>query len=277
MQAKIQFLPESKKWLTSLRTDGKSATTIQCYACDLRHVSIAMNTNRSSDLAAADQAIVDRLANVWSTNGASAATIERRFSTMRGFARFLLRNKHVDSATALSLHYPKITGIHALLLSREEISLIMALVSPTPNWRDLRNVCALRLQFHNGLTLTEAVSLNVADIEGNHLRIRASRFRSRTIELDLDTDHLIRRYLRCLAFRPSPDNPLFLSAQGKRLSRRSLQLIVWRRRLECGLRCDGRFRLRRSLCLQMAAQGHLPNAIAGMLGISTSRAYRLIS
>lgn len=279
MKVELPFLPESTEWLASLRTDGKSASTLQCYARDLRHISIAINNNETSFLAAVDQLVVENIAKCWSTNAASAGTIERRFSTLRGFARFLLRNKFFDCSRILSLEYPTVTRTYRPILCRDDIDLIVAPSSLTQNWRSLRDIAALRLQAHNGLTVAEAASLTVTDVNGDFLHVRTTRLRSRMIKLDAETARLIRQYVRDRAVRACPKNgPLFVNERGNRLSRRSLQLIFWRRRLECGLKSfNRRSCLRRSLGVQLAAQEHAPKEIADILGIGAISAYRLFS
>jgi integrase/recombinase XerC len=278
MQVQLPFLPESTDWLARLRTDGKSSSTLQCYACDLRHVSIAMGNNQTSFLVSADQQVVDRIAKCWSTNAASSGTVQRRFSALRGFARFVLANKSRDCSKILSLKYPAFTRIRSPVLRRDEIDLILTPTSPAPQWRSLRDLALLRLQGRNGLTVAETVSLKLRDLNGYYLGVRATASRARTIELDLDTARLIQRYLGARPFPPSPDVPLFVNRRGHRLSRRSVQLMFLRRRLECGLQqFDGPSCLRRSLGVQLATDGHPLNSIAELLGISAESACRLFS
>jgi site-specific recombinase XerD len=278
MQVELPFLPESTDWLARLRTDGKSTSTLQCYARDLRHVSIAMGSNETSFLVAADQQVVDRIAKCWSTTAASSGTVQQRFSALRGFAKFLLGNKSYDCSRLLSLKYPAVTRIGSPVLRRDDIDLILTPISCAPQWSSLRDLAVLRLQGHNGLTVAETVSLNLRDANGDYLRVRATAFRARTIELDADTARLIQRYLRAKPFPSSPDGPLFVNGGGCRLSQRSVQLMFLRRRLECGLQqFDGPSCLRRSLGVQLATEGHPLNSIADLLGISAGSACRLFS
>src|SRR3982074_3557077 len=106
MQLQMPFQPSSQSWLEHMRGAGKSASTLDCYARDLRDISAALGTSGVMGLASMDQASVELTAAFWIAEGAGRATVSRRFSALRAFAAYLCSIEGNDLSKLLSAKFP---------------------------------------------------------------------------------------------------------------------------------------------------------------------------
>ena len=275
MTRAVPFMPESERWLCSLRLEGRSASTLDCYSRDLRDVSAAIGGATLGALISFDQATLDRTNERWSSSGVAASTIYRRFSALRSFARHLAQRGIRGSVALLALKYPQCTRSKRPALNLEEVGFVVRAPLLSDDWTAARDDAAFSVQANSGLTPAETVALNVRDVKPCSIHVTATTFRPRIVGVEQPSTSLIERYLAAVPFRLPASGPLFVNRCGRRLSERTLQLSFWRRKMEYGLvgPC-GPSSLRRRHAELLVADGSSPEALAVALGLHVSSVFR---
>jgi integrase/recombinase XerC len=169
--------------------------------------------------------------------GLSKRSIARALSAVRGFYRFLHRNEIVDANPARAVGSPKLERYLPSYLDRAQIDLVFQAAEVRAwegRFNDVRNLAILELFYSTGMRLSELRGINRGDLDlvsqqvkvtgkgrkqriipvGDHASLALRNYEAKRDEL---TRHLGAKVDR-MAF--------FLSAHGRRLSTRSIQLIV---------------------------------------------------
>ena len=165
------------------------------------------------------------------------ATIKSYFNYLQGKAKI------INSNPAAELESPKINKRHPIYLTLEEsVSLLSSL--DKNNYNYLRDYCILTLFLNCGMRLSELVGINIRDIDfdENKMTVIGKGNKERVIYLNKSCINAINDYL---ASRPAPslikrdsknsDKALFLSEQKKRISNRTVQLIITKELEAAGL------------------------------------------
>jgi integrase/recombinase XerC len=272
----VPFAPASQTWLRELKEAGKSGSTLDCYARDLRDVAEATGRRATQSLTLLDQGAVDAIAGKWLDAGASAATVGRRFSALRGFAAHLVRQHGMDLGLLLSADFPTAPKGKRPPVGESEIGLLLS-EDLEETWRDVRDSAMFAVQASAGLTPTEAVALDVGDVDLDDrlVRIVETHLAPRVVGLSDRSRDLIRQYFGALPFSLATSEPLFVTSARKRLNVRTAQLSFRRRRTRLGVSDNATLMgLRHALAARLANDGGSPDLLAFALGILRSTAVR---
>ena len=156
----LPFAPDGANWLRKLADTGRSDSTIDCYGRDLRDVAEATGHRDTRRLISLDQVAVDALAARWRDEGASEASVSRRFSALRGFAAYLVRERGMNLSVLLSADFPTAAKRTRPPVVEAEIGLLLS-ENPEGGWRDARDSALFAVESDAGLTPAETVKLNV--------------------------------------------------------------------------------------------------------------------
>jgi len=152
------------------------------------------------------------------------ATIARKVAAVRSFLRFTLGPKRVPDATLLPRRprrlpdTPKPAEVEAALDALEGDGPLA-----------VRNRALVELVYSAGLRASEAVGLNLPDVDFDReqLQVRGKGGKERMIPLGEEAAHMLARYLH--EARPQlvrgAENAVFLSARGKRLDTSTLRRV----------------------------------------------------
>ncbi len=153
-------------------------------------------------------------------------TVARRLAALRGFYRFLLRERHVASDPTEDVSSPRRGEELPRVLSSEEVARLLAQPDPrTPE--GLRDRALLELLYSSGLRVSELVGLDVGDVdlESELVRVLGKGSKERVVPVGSYAVRTLQAYLTLgrprLARRSAA---LFVSRLGRRLSRQ----WVWR-------------------------------------------------
>jgi integrase/recombinase XerC len=270
------FMPESGKWLEELKASGKSDRTIECYSRDLCDVAEATGASKTGDLLCVDQEAIDVMTRAWRNAGTCMATASRRFSALRGFAAHLVREHHLDLSLLLSADFPSAKKGTRRPLDEQEIDALLV-EKADDTWRDLRDSAVFAVQSSSGLTPSEAVALDVSDVDLKKrlVCVRETHLTERLVGLSEQSERLISDYLLSIPFALRSTDPLFVISTGGRLSVRSVQLSFRRRRMRLGI-AGGAFPmgLRHAVAARLANEGASPAILASALGVSRTTVSR---
>lgn len=158
---------------------------------------------------------------------ASASTRARKVSTLKGFFGFCHgKRKYIDEDPTAELESPKIPKKQPEYLSLEQSKNLLNQVNPKDDKFAERNYCILTLFLNCGLRLSELHDIDIADISGDKLRVTGKGNKERTIHLNEACIDAIAAYLRVRPANANDMKALFISRQGNRLAKTSIQRMI---------------------------------------------------
>jgi site-specific recombinase XerD len=152
------------------------------------------------------------------------ATISRKLAAVRSFLRFTLGPAHVPDASLGPRRHRRLPDTPK---SAEVEAALEALDGDGP--LALRNRALVELVYSAGLRASEAVGLDLADVDFDReqLHVRGKGGKERIVPLGEEAAHLLARYLH--EARPElvrgAENAIFVSARGKRLDTSTLRRV----------------------------------------------------
>ena len=176
-----------------------------------------------------------------------ASTRARKVSTIRIFFKYL--SQKADSANSIvnnpaqNLETPKLDKRQPKYLNLDDSKKLLESANNIDNRNHERDYAIITLFLNCGMRLSELVGINIADIDfsENKLTVIGKGNKERTIYLNKACIKAINEYL---AVRPkqgvkadklNSNKALFLSERKERISRRTVQHIVYTKLLTAGL------------------------------------------
>jgi len=201
------------------------------------------------------------------------ATMARKVAAVRSFYRWMIREKFMDASPAARLKSPKIPRKTPRFLDVPEA----AAVVEQPNqqgWFLDRNRALLELMYGAGLRVSEAVSLDVVDLDLRNrlVRVMGKGQKERIVPFGPPAAEALKHWLK----QRTPTGPIFLNRYHKRLSARSAWRIVREAGAANGVTGLHPHALRHSCATHLLGSGADLRAIQEQLGhasLSTTQRY----
>lgn len=212
--------------------------------------------------------------------GQSRASVARKLSALRTFARFLCREGWLDSDPAALAVSPRREIKVPAHLSIDEMSRLLE----TPDASEAlgrRDRAILELFYASGLRLSELVGLDLEDVNlsGRIVRVLGKGRKERLVPFNDTTKQALRAWLRDRAALCGTKrvDALFVNFRGARLTGRSVQRLVARYVSACSTRFGiSPHALRHSFATHLLQRGADLRAIQELLGhvrLSTTQRY----
>jgi site-specific recombinase XerD len=170
----------------------------------------------------------------------SARTRNLRLTAIRSLFRYAAL-RHPEHAAVIS----RVLSLPAKRFDRRIVTFLtaeesVALIGATPEnrWEGRRDRAMLTLALHAGLRVSELISLNRADIElgtGAHVRVKGKARKHRAVPLTKDAQAVLAVWLDERA--GLPDDPLFATRNGRRLTRDAVERRVATHAATAAQRC----------------------------------------
>ncbi len=162
--------------------------------------------------------------------GRAPATVKRRTAAVRSFYKYLLREDVLSQDPTLDLAPPKLPRRLPRVLSIEEVEQLLATPDQaTPG--GLRDRAILELLYGSGLRVSEAVALNLGDVDLSVELVRClgKGSKERVVPVGTHAIRALRAYQQTA--RPAlagrrPSAALFLNRRGGRLTRQGCWKLV---------------------------------------------------
>jgi len=157
------------------------------------------------------------------------ASVARHVSTLRSFYRFLRRGGRVETSPLRLASTPRGRRRLPSALTHEAIAALLA-APPLDRPAGLRDRAILELLYAGGFRVGELVAIRCAQLSGDEIRVRGKGNKERLVLIGAQAVAALRRYLshgRPRLLRGETE-ALFLSARGRPLSARAVQLVVGR-------------------------------------------------
>jgi integrase/recombinase XerD len=268
---------------------GLSRNTLEAYRSDLLQFGrfLAERDVSAVDAGAADVSdFLTRLATRHADHRPSSpATIHRKSACLRSFYRHLRREGIRESDPTATLSAPRKNRKLPQVLTRGEVERLLS----QPRGTDptgLRDRALLELMYASGLRASEAIGLEVGDVDIDERVLRArgkgskervvpvGQAAARAVGLDLERG-------RGSLVKGSGEPALFVNFRGARLTRQGLYKIVRRHAMSAGLADRmSPHTLRHTFATHLLAGGCDLRAVQEMLGhadVSTTQLYTHLS
>lgn len=226
-------LEEAVKEFLNHLSATRSAHTVRAYGADLRQFMLvcrARGISHPRDLSPED------VREYLRRYGSSPVTRSRKLCALRAFGRFLLAMglSPTDPTTGVEAPYRR-KRLPRDLTPQQAERLVTFSLGKSP----LRDRAILELLYGAGLRAGEVVGLNLGDVDLRErvVRVRGKGNKERLAVFGEPCERALRAYLageRSQGAGAEPSDPLFVNDKGKRLSVRSLQRVVERRRKALG-------------------------------------------
>jgi integrase/recombinase XerC len=169
--------------------------------------------------------------------GLGKRSISRALSVVRSFYRFLHRNEVVEANPARAVGSPKLERYLPAYLDRGQVERLFDMAevrAMVGKFTDVRNLAILELFYSTGMRLSELRGLSRQDVDmiSQQVKVRGKGRKERLIPIGDHAQRAMRNYeakrdelIRGVG--PKADRTaFFLSAQGKRMSVRTIQMAV---------------------------------------------------
>ncbi len=252
-----------------------SPNTVRAYLTNVEEALAFARGKRAREPEARDLDIPmlrSYLASLFERN--EPATIARKLSAMRAFLRFLKRERVIDENLAMLVKPPKAKKSLPGFLTPEQAAALVeaptAKPSRSPGVRALRDAALLEVLYGCGLRVSEAVGLDVGDLERVELRVRRGKGgKDRVVPIGDKARLALDAYLaRRMELRPD-GAALFVNARGKRLTTRSVRRFIDRHALTSGAPRTHPHALRHSFATHLLGSGADLRSIQQLLGHSS--------
>lgn len=160
------------------------------------------------------------------------STIRLRFASLRSFYTYLMRREGLPATPLADVTLPKASQRLPIHLSLRQMEHLLALPlqlpadKKSPAWLPYRDAAILELFYACGMRLSELVSLNADALrEGEDcLRVLGKGRKVRLVPVGEYAREAVARYREMAGV--SGDEPLFLSRLGRRMTGRSVELML---------------------------------------------------
>lgn len=268
---------------------GLSKNSASAYKKDLYDFTLYIKDHNITDptMIAVDniREFVHYLAN----NNVSSRSIARKLSAIRGFYSFLVRESIIEENPAQLIDLPKYAEPLPMMLSVEEIKLIISTCTER-NPDNIRLKCMIHILYATGLRVSELVSLKITNLSlnqvtgelKNYIPVIGKGNKERMVIMNDIAMKAVKDYLEYREFFiPVGKNSLYLfpslSKQGY-MTRQNFALLLKNAATNCGID-PGRLSphvLRHSFASHLLAGGADLRVIQELLGhadISTTQIY----
>ncbi len=268
---------------------GLSRNTLEAYRSDLLQYGAWLRERRTNPLDVEHSDVAAFLSGLAAGEGDRApvapATLQRKVACLRSFHRHLRREDLIVDDPTAHIRAPRQSRRLPKVLTREEVNELLAQPEGTEP-AALRDRAMLELMYACGLRASEAVDLDVGDldVESAVLRARGKGSKERMVPVGSAAIHAVLVYLqrgrpRLVGLRHEPR--LFVNHRGQGLTRQGLYKIVQRHAVSAGLADKmSPHTLRHSFATHLLAGGCDLRAVQEMLGhadIATTQLYTHLS
>jgi integrase/recombinase XerD len=268
---------------------GLSRNTLEAYRGDLLQLGRFFSEHNLSALEAGPAEISDFLTGLAAGDAdhrpSSPATIHRKSACLRSFYRHLRREGLRESDPTATLSAPRRSRKLPQVLTRGEVEKLLSQPSGTDP-HALRDRALLELMYASGLRASEAIGLELGDVdlEERVLRARGKGSKERVVPIGQAAIRAVSAYLergRPKLVKGRPELHLYVNFRGGQLTRQGLYKIVRRHALSAGLADRmSPHTLRHTFATHLLAGGCDLRSVQEMLGhadVSTTQLYTHLS
>lgn len=279
-QAEPEVLEIIKRWQGWLKNERRySEHTLDAYFRDLSDFFIYLNQRLEhlpnlSDISQIDIRGFRGYISARASRHLDKTTLARNISGLKNFYRWLDDNDIIKNSAISIVSSPKLPKSLPKALDIEDTFNVIESTKEFSKdlWQGLRDTAVFTLLYGCGLRISEALSLNIGDINPHNdfVRIRGKGNKERIVPLLPIIINAVDDYLAKCPYKMRVGEPLFLGARGERLSPRIIQRQLQKIRIYLGLpESLTPHALRHSFATHLLAEGTDLRSIQELLGHSS--------
>lgn len=259
-------------YLDHLRVERALAkNTLEAYARDLGELARRLDAPSLEDVRKIEPSHLYDFVVDAAKRGKAARSSARQLSALRGFFKFLLKERAVDTDPTELVERPKLARKLPRVLSYEEVERLLA-APPEDTARGIRDGAMIHLMYASGLRVSELCALKLGELDrklgtvsplgkgGKRRVVPVGQIALERIEAYLE---LVRPHAKGNATDPH----LFLSPRGKRFTRQGLWKLLKAYARGVGITTPiSPHKLRHSFATHLLRGGADLRAVQAMLG-----------
>jgi len=274
--------PLAERYLSHLRVEGGlSVNTVEAYRRDLSKFHSYLQRQGVAPLGPlTPETFTGFLRSLQETRLSRASSV-RCLSAIRGWLRFLIRERMIEESPAIGLA-PVSRGVRLpKTLSQQDIIALLDLGAvPTPE--DLRDRTMVEVLYATGLRVSELVMTEVAhmNLDVGYLRVTGKGAKQRLVPMGEGARHLLQQYVeeaRPRLLKERTSRYVFVSRRGGPLTRQAFWKLLRSRARRAGItRVISPHMIRHSFATHLLEGGADLRSVQVMLGhanIATTEIY----
>jgi len=276
-------------FLTRLAVEeGLSPRTVEAYAGDLRHLRMHLQSRKIDRVDRITRPDLSAFASYLDDRGLAASSRARALVSVRRLLRYAQERGEIDADPLEGIESPKRPRTLPRILRQEETEALIE-AARTADPLGLRDVAMLEMLYGAGLRVSELVELpfESVDMRSLLLRVIGKGNKERVVPMGEVAASALTTYLedgrpRLLGDREDRDRAVFLSRQGRRMTRQNFFLRIRQHARKAGIASDrvSPHVLRHAFATDLLEGGADLRAIQTMLGhadLSTTEIYTHVS
>lgn len=271
----ISYINQWQSWLIHERL--YSEHTVDGYSRDLAIFLAKISENRNAtvkDLQNIEVGDFRHFLSIRSTQNISKSSIGRELSALRSFFKWLNKNNILQNQNISIISSPRKAKVLPKALDEHDAFEVLNEIPEMAKntWLGLRDKAIFTLLYGCGLRISEALNLNIGDIneKSEFLRIKGKGNKERIVPLLPIVWKNIEIYLKQNPYNNTEGMPLFVGDRGDRLSPRVVQRQMQKLRRAMNLPDTlTPHALRHSFATQLLASGVDLRSIQQLLGHSS--------
>lgn len=206
-------------FLSYLRFEKRySEFTIESYKNDLSHFETFC-----IEAGSGDELLDHKLIRMWIVSlleqGISPRSVNRKLSSLKTFAKFLIREGLLSSNPLDKVTKPKMNKRIPSFVDQKKLNNALDSYSFGPNYEGIRNQLIIEILYQTGLRRSELTGLKIGsiDLQNNTIKVLGKRNKERIVPILNDLSERIDAFmkLRTETFPGNNDQSLFLTTDGK--------------------------------------------------------------
>jgi integrase/recombinase XerD len=263
---------------------GLADNSLLAYGRDLNKLAKLAAESGVETPAGVDLELLSKLLSKLAREGLSARSLARELSAIRGFCRFLVRERILTEDPSHLLDHPHLGRRLPRGLTFDEIDRLLETPDEGTD-QGRRDRAMLHVLYASGLRVSELVGLRAQDIDFTRglVNVLGKGGKRRLVPLTPVATHLVTRYIAEDRPRLSPslEGPLFLTRQRKGFTRQGFWKLIGIHARAAGItRAVSPHQLRHSFATHLLERGADLRAIQAMLGhasVVTTEVYTHVS
>jgi integrase/recombinase XerD len=274
----IETRDHLREYLSYLQVErGLAKNSLESYKRDLQKLKLWAETE-NLDVVNLNRTDLREFIADLSRMNLSPSSVGRIISAVRGFYKFLMLDGHIKKHPAEDLDTPQKGFYLPRFLSEYEIENLFS-VPDAGSETGLRDRAILETMYASGLRVSEAVTLNIfdVDIDAGIVTCKGKGSKQRKVPLGKSAVEWLKKYL---VLRRKKENVveqnLFVTSAGKPLTRQTIFTLIKEYAEKVGLEDVSPHTLRHSFATHLMQHGADSRSVQAMLGhadISTTQIY----
>ncbi|MBQ9984439.1 MAG: site-specific tyrosine recombinase XerD [Lachnospiraceae bacterium] len=273
----LQKIDEFVEYLTNVKRSSKN--TIASYKRDLVKLNNYLTDAGIQKFGEVTNTDLNSYILMIEKQGMSTATVSRNIASVKAFFLYLLKQGVISEDPSETLKPPKIEKKAPVILTIEEINLLLEQPSGSAP-KEIRDKAMLELLYATGIRVSELIGLRVKDVNlsMNFLQCRDGN-KERVIPFTNETKSALENYLNNAREVMCKDNQecLFTNCQGSPMTRQGFWKIIKYYSAKAGIKKDiTPHTIRHSFAMHLVNNGADLKSVQEMLGhsdISTTQIY----